>query len=132
MSDITLKWGDGEYLFALKGRQIDELQRLCGGREPVGIGAIANRVFMRQFFWADIVHTIRLALIGGGMDAVRAKELTDTYVEGQTLANPNDPSSPVATARAILEALFVGIEAAEDREPGEGGAGGTASSISPA
>lgn len=105
---IVLDWADGQYTFKLAGKQIEELQRLCGSgpTEPIGIGTIANRVFNQQFFWADVYHTIRLALIGGGMPPVRAQQLVDTYIDGKALGDPNDPSSPLRTTQAIYEDLF--------------------------
>ncbi|QOZ76724.1 gene transfer agent family protein [Bradyrhizobium sp. CCBAU 53351] len=74
-------FGDGEHTFRLTKREIEELQVKCGS----GIGAIANRLFARNFAQADINETIRLALIGGGMTPKRAHELIATYVEGRPL-----------------------------------------------
>lgn len=74
-------FGDGEHTFRLTKREIEELQVKCGS----GIGAIANRLFARNFAQADINETIRLALIGGGMSAKRAHEMLVAYVEGRPL-----------------------------------------------
>ena len=104
---IVLDWADGQYSFQLAGKQIEELQRVCGTpNNPIGIGAIAGRVFNQQFFYADVYHTIRLALIGGGMAPTRATQLVDVYVDGKALGNPADPSNPLRTTQAILEDLF--------------------------
>lgn len=105
-AEILLKWGDGEYLFKLRIKEIGELQRLSG----VGIGEIAMRVIRGQAYITDIYDTIRLGLIGGGQSAVRAKELVDLYVEGRPLADFRDPSSPLATAIAVLKAVWLGID----------------------
>ncbi|SFH83334.1 gene transfer agent family protein [Bradyrhizobium sp. cf659] len=74
-------FADGEHTFRLTKREIEELQVKCGS----GIGAIANRLFARNFAQADINETIRLALVGGGMSAKRAHELVVAYVEGRPL-----------------------------------------------
>jgi len=104
---IELEFGDGAYLFKLNGPQRAELQRLCGFKAshpqygavdvPVGLGAIVSRVLKGRYLksdgttfghpeqgeWhdADLTETIRLGLIGGGMEAVRAKQMVQTYVE---------------------------------------------------
>lgn len=125
-AEVTLKWADGSYLFALKGKQIEELQRVCGfNKEPVGIAVIADRVFRGHYYHLDIVETIRLALIGGGTPAVRARDLIDTYVVDQPYDRPGDPSSPLKTATAILDAVFFGVAEIDlkDRDEEEDGAG---------
>ncbi len=95
-AEVELAWADGTYLFALKLKQIEELQRLCGA----GLGEIAQRLLVqRRWYAGDVVETIRLGLIGGGLPAVRARELVDTYVDGHPLADPRDPANPLATAR---------------------------------
>ncbi|MFE0754177.1 gene transfer agent family protein [Inquilinus sp. NPDC058860] len=113
-AEVELRWADGTYLFALKLKQIEELQRLCSA----GLGEIAQRLLVqRRWYVADIVETIRLGLVGGGLPAVRARELIDTYVEGHPLADPRDPSNPLATAQAIIMAAYFGVaEAAEEPE----------------
>lgn len=130
-AETVLRWGDGDYLFALKLPQIEELQRLCGG---VGIGTITNRVLNGEPHVLDIYHSIRLGLIGGGAAPVRAKELVDLYVSGQPLAGLGDPSSPLATAQTVLSAIYYGIEpekeAPKDSPEGEPEAGTVDSSTS--
>lgn len=123
MSSITvvLKWGDGEYAFALRLPQIEELQRLTG----VGFGALVNRVLAGEFYIRDVRETIRLGLIGGGTSPVRAVELVNTYVDGQPLASPDDPANPLAVAQSVLLASYSGIEESEkgDEDAGEQEAG---------
>lgn len=115
-AEIELKWGDGAYLFALKLKQIEELQRLCGA----GLGEIAQRLLVeRRWYAGDIVETIRLGLIGGGLPAVRARELIETYLEGHPLADPRDPSNPLATAQAIITAAYFGVPESRDEPEGK-------------
>lgn len=105
-AEIELKWADGTYLFALKLKQIEELQRLCGA----GLGEIAQRLLVeRRWYAGDIVETIRLGLIGGGTPAVRARELIEAYVEGHPLADPRDPANALVTAQAIITAAYFGV-----------------------
>ncbi|MGK9168028.1 gene transfer agent family protein [Inquilinus limosus] len=113
-AEVELTWADGTYLFALKLKQIEELQRLCGA----GLGEIAQRLLVqRRWYAADVVETIRLGLIGGGLPAVRARELVDTYVDGRPLADPRDPANPLATAQAVIMAAYFGVaEATEEPE----------------
>ena len=78
-AEVTLEWGDDQYLFALKASQIEELEKLC----DEGIGRIAARVFSRvDFSYKHVRETIRLGLIGGGMPAVAASRLTKPYDDG--------------------------------------------------
>jgi hypothetical protein len=121
-ADVTLAWGDGEYTFALKAAQIEELQRICGQGQPVAIGTISSRVFIRQFYNCDIREAIRLGLIGGGTASVRAKQLVETYVDAVPFDSPKDPSSPYKTAVAIYNAMYFGLDTLEptDETPGGG------------
>jgi hypothetical protein len=120
-AEITLEWGDGEYLFALKGKEIEELEQVCG---KVGFGAIYQRVSLGVWFWGDLYHTVRLGLIGGGMGAIEAKRLTDMYIGRERPGMPlvSGPNSPESVAQAVLKAVMHGFE---DIEPGEAPAGGS-------
>lgn len=114
-AEVVLVCFDGEHKFALKLKQIDELQRVCGA----GLGAIVRRVVGGDFYARDISETIRLGLIGAGMPDVRALEIVNTYVDGKAIMQPlpipgskspeRDPSSPYNVARAILDAAFFGM-----------------------
>lgn len=120
-AEIVLEWADGEYLFALKGAQIEELEQVCG---KVGFGVVFQRVMLGAWFWSDIYHTVRLGLIGGGMGSVEAKRLTDAYIGKDKAGLPlaAGPNNPESVARAVLGAVMHGFE---DIAPGEVGAGET-------
>lgn len=105
-AEIVLEWADGEFLFALKGAQIEELQVLCKS----GFGEIVQRVLMGKWYYKDIYETIRLGLIGGKMGAVEAKNKVQFYMSAAPLADPTNPNSPEAVAKAILQAVTFGIE----------------------
>lgn len=129
-AEVTLTWGDGTYTFALKAKQIEELQNVCG---KVGLGAIYQRVMLGVWLFGDLRHTIRLGLIGGGVGPVRALELVNTYVGSDEKIVPlvAGEDSPENVAKSILGAVMHGFEDKE-RPKGEAGAGATpASSISP-
>lgn len=110
-AEVVLEWGGGEHLFALKGKEIEELQSVCG---KIGFAAIYQRVMVGQWFWADLYHTIRLGLIGGGMGQVEAKRLTDFYMGSEAGENRSPlaagPNSPVSVARAIMVAVMNGMD----------------------
>jgi hypothetical protein len=96
----TLKtfFGDAERDFTLTPIYIEELERVCGA----GIGAIAKRLFNGQFKHADMLQTIRLALIGGGETTQVAASLVAVY----GAERPINEVLPVAVA--ILETAFFG------------------------
>lgn len=113
--EVHIPWGDGDYTFALRGKQIEELQLVCGSPDnPAGIGLIAQRLMSGNFQRKDVTETIRLGLIGGGTTPTRARQLVEAYVDGQPLANPEEPYSPFFLARRIVEAAYFGI-----KPPGE-------------
>lgn len=120
---ITLEWADGEFAFELRAKEIEELQRLCGytdksgNRIPVGIAVIYQRLNLGTWSADDVLQTIRLALIGGGMNAVEAKRKLDLY--GLPF-RAGQPSGSEATAIAIIGAAMFGyIDAVKDAPPGE-------------
>lgn len=112
-AEVILKWGDGEYLFALKLKQVEELQRVCDA--PLGV--ITERLLTDHYDIRDIVHSIRLGLIGGGLAPVIAQQKIEQYVEGQPIDSLDDPSSPLKTAKAVIQALHFGIDATETEDP---------------
>lgn len=76
--EVSIFFVDGEHLFKLPLRQIAELEEKCGGYDHGGaIGAIFQRVFSGQYRVNDLIETIRLGLIGGGMSQLDAKTMVD-------------------------------------------------------
>lgn len=123
-AEITLKWADGRYTFALKFKQVVELERKC----DAGLGLIVERMMRAQFRLSDISETIRLGLIGGGTTDIRALELVETYIEGKALMRPggdgvSEPGSPYRVAQAILQAAYFGVPELEKLMPKEKGGG---------
>lgn len=115
-AEVELAWGPGVFTFGLKAKQIEELERIC----KEGIGRICMRAFSGvDYNYTMLRETIRLGLIGGGTAPVTAAELVNTYVDGQPIDPPADPSSTLKTATAILKAVHFGWEDLPDAPPGE-------------
>lgn len=111
---IVLEFGDGEYAFALNGREVEELQKLCGSPDekgtyrPHGFGVIFQRAALGAWFHSDIYQTIRLGLEGGGMDPVQATRVAKAYAMPPYRAGVK--GGPEQTAIAILSAAMHGFE----------------------
>jgi hypothetical protein len=99
-------FGDAEHAFALTPPFILELERATGA----GIGKLCSRLFDRAFDYKDVTETIRLALIGGGMDPKRATEMIETYVAGRPLIFGYE------IAVAVLEHAWFGPQTNEDTD----------------
>ncbi len=77
-----LVWEGGEHPFKLAIGELRALQSATG----VGPLFLLGRIAGSQWFVDDIIDTIRLGLIGGGMDPVEAKKLTDRVFTDNTAA----------------------------------------------
>lgn len=133
-TSLTIAFADGEYVFRLGLKQINEIQQRCG----VGIGAVFARIAKGRYFQKtasgevaigdpmqaeyrieDLTAVIRQGLIGGGRGIVegvdvtvspeRAGQLIDNYV----LADGRPLEDAWTLAYAILTATIVGYEAAD-------------------
>ena len=126
-AEVTLEWADGEYLFALKAKQIEEIEHVLNE----GIGRICARVFGRvDYTYKHLRETIRLGLIGGGLDAVAAERLCKAYVDGNPISpfkrdkegkvsGDIDPTSSLLVASAVLQAVHFGWETLPEVKSGE-------------
>jgi len=97
-AEITIDFADGSYVFRLSVKQIIELEEKCGA--PFAV--IHARLWGGAYSANDVVETIRLGLIGGGMNPPEAKKLTERY------SVPFKYSYPVA--RAVIGAVMWGFE----------------------
>lgn len=164
-AEVILKWADGGYLFALKVPQIDELQRVTAKAvaeamtasgvpttaipkailEACGIGSIWSRLASGTYFRSDVAETIRLGLIGGGMDAVRAKTMVETYVDSRPLASREDVKKTLAggstgavgdavsnclAAFQIVDAAIYGVQELKGTPQGKAPAGAPTADMS--
>jgi len=80
---IDFEWADGTYRFNLPIAQLDELQTRC----DAGPMVILQRLQHGVWRWQDVYETLRLGLIGAGMEAVSAMKLCKLYTENRWLEN---------------------------------------------
>lgn len=100
---LTRFLGDREHTFRLTPKFIPELEHVTGA----GIGTLFKRLAEGHFHFAEIMHTIRLGLVGGGMCPKDAAHLCSSYVEDRPIAE----TWPIALA--ILERLWLGAGVVE-------------------
>lgn len=112
-AEIAFDWADGTYVFRLAYGQIAELQEKTG----CGPQVLLQRVIDGTWKVEDLRETIRIGLIGGGVDPLKALDLVRRYVEQRPFAES------VLPARAIIGAALFGVEGEEwpgKDAPGEG------------
>lgn len=97
---IELAFGDGEYTFRLRLRELFELEEKCNA----GIAELVDRIYSSQWRARDVFETIRLGLIGGGMSAVDALKKVNMYCDDRPWVEN------MVVARAVLGHAFVGPE----------------------
>lgn len=91
---MTVKvWDGGEHAFRLRIGELRALQSATG----VGPLFLLGRITGSQWFVDDIIETVRLGLIGGGMGEVDAKQLVDRVFGGD-----NTPAIYKASLLAVL------------------------------
>lgn len=104
---VTLAWADGDHVFNLaKIGQILELEDKC----DCGVMEVFNRLREGRWKFHDVRETVRLGLIGGGMEPQKALVLTKRYVDDRPW------QESVHVALTILMASIVGIP---DDQPGK-------------
>ncbi|KAB2743541.1 gene transfer agent family protein [Brucella anthropi] len=106
-ASITLDFADGTYKFRLAWGQLAELQENC----DAGPYVILERLQNRSWRLNDIRETVRLGLIGGGMDPMSTLKLVRRYVEERPLLEN------VKLAQAVLTVALIGAPEEEVGEP---------------
>lgn len=101
---VQQEWADGEYRFRLGVKELDELQDITG----VGPAELFRRLHMHEWRRKDIRETIRLGLIGGGAEPVKANKLCKTYVDDVPLLDNR------RLALDIVGAVLEGVKAATE------------------
>lgn len=91
-------FGDGVHIFRLDIGQLEELDELT----DAGPEFLMNRVIRGDWRLKDIRETIRLGLIGGGMDPMRALAMRDRY------AAPGNLLPHKSLVISILGAALIG------------------------
>lgn len=95
---LVLDWADDAYTFRLAWGQLEELQEACNA----GPQRILVRLASDDWRTRDVRETIRLGLIGGGLEPAKALKLVRAYVEDRP------PAENVVIALAILQAAIIG------------------------
>lgn len=104
---IELDFADGTYGFRLAIGELEELQEKTG----VGPYALLRRLLSNDWKVEDVTQTIRLGLIGAGLDPSAALKLVRRYVEQRS-----DWLNNAMLAQAIVSAALVG---APEEAPGK-------------
>lgn len=105
-----MEWAGKERLFRLTLGDVLDLEQACGGD---AVGSIFRRVSTGLFRVDDIYHTIRLALIGGGLKKVEVKQLMEAHFDRKPYLDH------AALAGDILIALMTGVEESGGDAEGE-------------
>jgi len=104
-AQVVLEMGDGVHTFALKCKQLENLEKAVGAT----VSEIATRVISFRPSIHDIKHIIILGLEGGGMPPEQSRQFFDRYVDGRPLYSSKDPCSPALVAAQIMEAAWFGV-----------------------
>jgi len=95
---VTKTWGDGEHVFRLRIGEIRELE----DKRDAGCFEIYRRLANGSCRFDDIRETLRLGLIGGGMQAPLALGLVAKY------AGPTTFMENLLVAQAVITAALFG------------------------
>lgn len=104
---INLAWAGGEHDFELKLGQLRALQDAC----DAGPETLLRRMAAGDWRIDDLIETIRLGLMGAGMESKKAGPLVTRLFELYPLTEFRE------TAYRILGAALVGVEGDPVGEP---------------
>jgi len=99
--EVTEPFGDGKHTFRLGITQLEELQEKC----DAGPAFVLRRLIAFEYLVSDVRETIRLGLIGGGMEAKPALLLVERYVDD---LDKTPFAESAGLASAILNAAIFG------------------------
>jgi hypothetical protein len=102
-ASVSFDWADGYYTFRLAWGELIELQEKC----DAGPFVIFKRFMDNTWKAQDISETLRLGLIGGGMEVAKARILVQRYVQKEPLLQN------VIHAQAVLGAAIFGVDEEE-------------------
>lgn len=112
--EVTLAFADADYLFRLPLKRIAELEEKCGAP----IGTIWQRVCLTGDYHAtDLIETVRLGLIGGGLDPQEARKLIERYCDAWPLMVWHRHA--IAVLGACVEGYDAGPDSGEDESGGK-------------
>jgi hypothetical protein len=109
----AIQWQGGEHDFVLRIGELRALQDRC----DAGPAFVLERLQTKRWRVEDVTETIRLALMGGGMERAEAQRIVALHVE----AKPLSPSVMLATV--VLAAALHGPLDEVDDTAGEPKAG---------
>jgi len=130
---VEAPFGDGVQRFRLTIGGAEELEEKC----DAGLVVIARRLASGDWKLRDVRETIRIGLIGGGMDATRALVLIDRYASDNLdrlrilalsilspvlFGVPDDPpgkSNPATEASPAVPGEMDGRPSEATTEPGQ-------------
>lgn len=105
-ASVTLPFADGMKTFRLAWGELIKLQEAA----DAGPFVVYRRLMSGQWRMGDISNTIRLGLIGGGLEPDKALAFVRDYVECRP------PMESLALAQGVLG---VALQGAPDEAPGE-------------
>lgn len=109
---LILNWAGGEHPFLLRIGERLALEQACDS----GVGAILARLMTARegvfaWFQRDVTETLRLGLIGGGMDRVDAARL---------VTNADERAGTITLASEALMVLYHSLSAERvEEDPAE-------------
>ena len=106
MTPAEIIWSGGEHPFLLRLGELRILEQKC----DVGAYWVLYRLMSNQWYVNDVIETIRLGLIGGGMDHIKARDMTQSSIERSSLAEC------AVVAQAILSYSIHGDESQEGKQ----------------
>lgn len=118
-AQVVINFGDQNYVFALRSREIENLEKATGAT----VADIAYRVIGMRPSFSDIKNIILLGLEGGGMPPEQAQAMFDRYVDGKPLYQKDNPSSPAMVAAQVMEAAWFGVAEVLEQPSGKDEAG---------
>lgn len=98
-ASIEREFGDDTYTFRMGWGEILKLQEA----RDTGPYVVLDRLLTGRWLFEDIAEVIRIGLIGGGLDPIKARKMVREYVE----ARP--PIENLDLAQRILGAAMVGV-----------------------
>ncbi len=97
---VEIVYGDGEYVFNIaKIKCALELEEKCGA----GVAKIFERLCKGDWHINDVRETLRIGLIGGGLDPTKASKLIKRYFDERPWREGVEP------AMVVLMAAMVGV-----------------------
>lgn len=95
---VTIAWGDGDHVFRLALAQLIELQE----KADAGPLELYQRISRGHWRVQDLRETIRLGLIGGGLDPAKALVLVKRYTDERPLLESVPVALEIITAALAM------------------------------